>query len=34
MGMYVDGIYIKYEKEIIFILVKYFDYCVFNEVFI
>lgn len=32
MGMYVDGIHTKYEKEIIFILAKHSDHCVFNEV--
>lgn len=32
MGMYLDGVCTKYEKEIIFILAKHSDHCVFNEV--
>ena len=32
MGMDSHGICTKYEKEIILILAKHFDHCVFNEV--
>ena len=30
--VYLDGVRTKYEKEIIFILAKHSDHCVFNEV--